>query len=445
MYHRVLFLLCILSLIQIIRSQEGYEPEFIIIQPPSPSPPTDYDPHATIKSEPYVEAKVEGASKSKEDSKLSTPPAKIEETPKSASHETEPKAKVSKPESTVAPTKAEPTPPPQSHPKAIPQKVEAKKEPKIAEISSSPQAADEPKAPPQNFKHDDCLSDTIFVIDSTSSVRNLFEQHRVYASNVVKEMDISPETNHIGVVLYSSKQRQSIKISLSDPQRKDNITAKINSLPYLSGITATGAALHLTIKDLEHRRQNAMTNVVVISDGFSYDLVEEPVKQLQQLSNVRIFAVSLGESYRKFEMLMIASHEENFLTGADSYKELVRRLHQCNEGLRKGDKSETKVDETATGVTESPSSQGQTTASTATTTKTPKKEVINKVKSTEKNVVKSSESSESSEEKEAVLATTKTPKPTTEKPKPTTEKPSSTKSTQKPSPKPVEIKNCQKQ
>uniref|UniRef100_A0AC35GV86 VWFA domain-containing protein n=1 Tax=Panagrolaimus sp. PS1159 TaxID=55785 RepID=A0AC35GV86_9BILA len=288
------------------------------------------------------------------------------------------------------------SPPPRSHPKAIPQKVEAQKEPKISE----PQA-DEPKAPPQNFKFDDCLSDTIFVIDSTSSVRNLFEQHRIYASNVVKEMDISPETNHIGVVLYSSKQRQSIKISLSDPQNKENITAKINSLPYLSGITATGAALHLTIKDLEHRRSNAMTNVVVISDGFSYDIVDEPVKQLQQIPNIRIFAVSLGESYRKYEMLQIASHEENFLTGADSYKELVRRLHQCNEGLRKGNKGETKGDI-------SPSSQGQITA--APPTKSPKKEEI---KSVEKNVVKSS-----SKKKEVAATTTKKPKPTTEKPKP---------------------------
>lgn len=75
----------------------------------------------------------------------------------------------------------------------------------------------------------DCLSDTIFVIDSTSSVRNLFEQHRIYASNVVNGLDVSPDTNHIGIVLYSSKQRQSIKISLSYPQNKENVTAKIAS------------------------------------------------------------------------------------------------------------------------------------------------------------------------------------------------------------------------
>jgi cytoskeletal protein RodZ len=206
MYFRVTFLLCILNVIVFAKSQEGYEPEFIIIQPPAPSPPSDYDPHAPLKPEPTVEAKAAPA------------PA----APKS----------VEKPE--VPPPKEEPSkpaPPPRPHPKALPQKVEAQKEPK----NSEPQA-DESKAPPQNFKFDDCLSDTIFVIDSTSSVRNLFEQHRIYASNVVKEMDISPETNHIGVVLYSSKQRQSIKISLSDPQNKENISAKINCKKFLDHI-----------------------------------------------------------------------------------------------------------------------------------------------------------------------------------------------------------------
>lgn len=70
-------------------------------------------------------------------------------------------------------------------------------------------------------------------------------------------------------------------------------------LPYLSGITATGAALNLAIKDLAHRRSNVVTNVVVISDGFSYDFVDEPIKELHAMSNLRIFAVSLGEAYRK--------------------------------------------------------------------------------------------------------------------------------------------------
>lgn len=66
------------------------------------------------------------------------------------------------------------------------------------------------------------------MIDSTSSVRNIFEKHRNYALNVAKNLNISPEGSHVGVILYSSKYRQKIKVSLTDPQNKENITSRIS-------------------------------------------------------------------------------------------------------------------------------------------------------------------------------------------------------------------------
>lgn len=73
-----------------------------------------------------------------------------------------------------------------------------------------------------------CTSDTIFVIDSTSSVKNIFEKHRQYVENVVRELDISDQGHHVGVIEYASKLRNRVKISLADPQHKPNVTKRVH-------------------------------------------------------------------------------------------------------------------------------------------------------------------------------------------------------------------------
>lgn len=130
-------------------------------------------------------------------------------------------------------------------------------------------------------------------------MRQIFEKHRNYVTNVIKDLDISPEKNHVGVIVYSSKYRQRVKISLADPQDKGNVSKIVNNLPFFSGVTATGQALRLAQEDLKNRRSNVVTNLVVITDGFSYDYIDEPVKELHQVKNLRLFAVSLGEACRK--------------------------------------------------------------------------------------------------------------------------------------------------
>lgn len=73
-----------------------------------------------------------------------------------------------------------------------------------------------------------CTADNLFVIDSTSSVKNIFELHRAYVENVVKELDISDQGHHIGVIEYASKYRNRVKISLADRQNKENLTKHVH-------------------------------------------------------------------------------------------------------------------------------------------------------------------------------------------------------------------------
>uniref|UniRef100_A0A7E4ZTT2 VWFA domain-containing protein n=1 Tax=Panagrellus redivivus TaxID=6233 RepID=A0A7E4ZTT2_PANRE len=177
-----------------------------------------------------------------------------------------------------------------------------------------------------------CPTDTLFVIDSTSSVKNLFEKHREYAANVVKELIIDTDGDHVGVILFASKYRRKVKISLADPQDSANVTKTINALPYISGITAIGASLELAIEELKNRRTNVPTNLVVITDGFSYDFVDDASKVLHSLPNLRIFTVTVGEAFRESDIQLIAGEKGNIFKGPDSYKELLPHIKQCGGG-----------------------------------------------------------------------------------------------------------------
>lgn len=55
----------------------------------------------------------------------------------------------------------------------------------------------------------------------------------------------------------------------------------------------------LAKKALDTRRPNVITNVVVITDGFSYDTVEEPATALRNMGNVRVYAVGISEPMRE--------------------------------------------------------------------------------------------------------------------------------------------------
>ncbi|MCP9265451.1 hypothetical protein DINM_020755 [Dirofilaria immitis] len=112
--------------------------------------------------------------------------------------------------------------------------------------------------------------DTLFVVDSTSSVRHFFDDHRNYIAEIITM--IVPEIDN---------------------------EIMIGKLPFFAGITATGAALELTLETLRDRRTNALTNVVVLTDGFSYDFVNEPSLMLHRLPNVRTFTATVTNSWRQ--------------------------------------------------------------------------------------------------------------------------------------------------
>ncbi|EFO20660.1 hypothetical protein LOAG_07828 [Loa loa] len=175
-------------------------------------------------------------------------------------------------------------------------------------IPTQPGSTRKPESRPITLpsRRSDCsASDTLFVVDSTSSVKRFFEDHREYIIETINL--ILPEI--------------------------DNET-RIGKLPFFAGITATGAALKLALELLQDRRSNVLTNVVVVTDGFSYDLVDEPSSMLHRLPNVRTFTATVTDSWREYELETIAGERKRVFKGKNSARDLAKALTSCDNGSR---------------------------------------------------------------------------------------------------------------
>ncbi|VDK42920.1 unnamed protein product [Anisakis simplex] len=142
------------------------------------------------------------------------------------------------------------------------------------------------------------ISDILFVLDASGSIRGFYEHQKEYVAGIADKLNIDPNAQHVGLILYSSKYRKRLIIPLDQAPTKQEFLRTVQRLPFYSGITATGAALNLSISALEKRRVDKRTAVLVLTDGFSYDRVNEASDILNKLPNVltvvaAIFQVSL--------------------------------------------------------------------------------------------------------------------------------------------------------
>ncbi|KAI6233754.1 VWFA domain-containing protein [Aphelenchoides fujianensis] len=171
-----------------------------------------------------------------------------------------------------------------------------------------------------------CQSDTLFLVDSTGSVASIFAQEKEFVQKLLNQLD--PEQNRVALIVYSSRYRHSKLHGFHSPQTKAAIAALANNIPFHNGVTMTGAALTAAIQELEKRRSGP-ANLVVITDGFSFDRVTNQTAELQKISGLRTFAVSVGQSYQKAELLQIAGSADRVFVGPDSIDPLVKALELC--------------------------------------------------------------------------------------------------------------------
>lgn len=174
-----------------------------------------------------------------------------------------------------------------------------------------------------------CPADIVFVIDATSSVKGVFDEEITFMQKVIGGLDIHPDVDHVGAIVYSSEKKQKIKIQLGQHKDRASLSRAVDNLPFFSGITATGEALKFAASHTEGRRENLTLHFVVLTDGYSYDLIEKGARLLREVPNSVIYAVSIGELYLRKELELITGNPNNVLMGSMSYGTVLKRVKEC--------------------------------------------------------------------------------------------------------------------
>uniref|UniRef100_A0A1I7X512 VWFA domain-containing protein n=1 Tax=Heterorhabditis bacteriophora TaxID=37862 RepID=A0A1I7X512_HETBA len=156
-----------------------------------------------------------------------------------------------------------------------------------------------------------------------------------------KNSTTSPTTTQgirqITPLLLESNEKNMTSLNLRiTPEPK--ITIQVEIIPNLYYIyifkstTYIGAALELAKNQLETRRRDNDTLVVLISDGFSQDDASRPAEKIRGMENVEFYAVSLSNLSNMNYLRHLTQNPEKVFVGAEVHllqNNLKARL-QCN-------------------------------------------------------------------------------------------------------------------
>ncbi|VDM53026.1 unnamed protein product [Angiostrongylus costaricensis] len=145
-------------------------------------------------------------------------------------------------------------------------------------------------------------SDIFFVLDSSGNVVEQYEKQKTFINNMLVMLE--DKDRHYGLMTYASKRRQRINVPIKLQISKQLFMKKLARARFLSGVTATGAALR-AVESLKFPRR---TDVIVVTDGFSFDSVRTEAERLREV---------LGD---------IAGDDEHILLGNPSTQRLLDLL-----------------------------------------------------------------------------------------------------------------------
>ncbi|CAJ0609641.1 unnamed protein product [Cylicocyclus nassatus] len=165
-------------------------------------------------------------------------------------------------------------------------------------------------------------TDIFFVLDSSGNVLEQYENQKLLIGDIL--IELGEAERQYGLMTYAGRTRQRINVSPRSHLSKSLFAKKVASAPFLSGITATGSALK-TLANLNFVRS---TDVVVVTDGFSFDRVQEGSQLLRAVAGIRVFVAGNYTPVLLDVLTSITGDSTRVLVGKKSIPQLVKLL-QC--------------------------------------------------------------------------------------------------------------------
>ncbi|XP_017164866.1 collagen alpha-6(VI) chain-like isoform X2 [Poecilia reticulata] len=168
-------------------------------------------------------------------------------------------------------------------------------------------------------KHPCELMDLVFLIDRSGSITSANHNTvKNFTAEIVMRLEISDKLTHIGLAQFSADFRH--EFYLNDYYSEKDIVDHIKMIRYSGGETYLGRALRSMKQYFSPLRGSRIQGkvpqtLVLLSDGNSYDEVENPANELRALG-IDIFAVAIGDVYRT-QLLKITGDPRKIITVGD--------------------------------------------------------------------------------------------------------------------------------
>lgn len=185
--------------------------------------------------------------------------------------------------------------------------------------------------------------DLMLVMDESGSIGpDNFQKMKIFARDFLRNFKIGPYDMRVAVIKFSTSADR--VFNFYTYSSFEDISAALLNIAYVGGGTNTAEALRLARKTTIHRRQNAVTAAIVLTDGqsFNEEITSQEAQHLKNDTGTKVFSVGIGNYISMSELRSIASTPESqYLITTSNFNELYNKVQQFISGLCRGKLIET--------------------------------------------------------------------------------------------------------
>lgn len=144
----------------------------------------------------------------------------------------------------------------------------------------------------------------LIILDNSGSVREVFEEEKFIALRVAKLLNA--EDTQVGIVSFSNHAR--FASQLKNPIGYTHVLENLENLTGEGEATNTAESLKLAKDELRNVRPNAWKAIILVTDGFSVNSIEELESIMTELSisGVEMFVATASDNYDMRELSIYA-------------------------------------------------------------------------------------------------------------------------------------------
>ncbi|KAI1721088.1 von willebrand factor type A domain-containing protein [Ditylenchus destructor] len=162
--------------------------------------------------------------------------------------------------------------------------------------------------------------DLIFVLDSSGSLKNKFQDEIDVIRRIVKHVTIGETATRVMLIQFSGVQH--LEFDFNKFTDRDELLSVLSVLRHVSGITRVGGAFEFTMSMLKNssggvRPANVPKIVYLLSDGRTHDFPKDSEmadEMRHRIPNIDIWAYGTGEYVAMSELIKITKDESKIVT-----------------------------------------------------------------------------------------------------------------------------------